>query len=320
MKLALIYHYYELNDEYRDNLIHFVSKVWSQYLDLYIVVAGHSSVSIPVKKNIHILTVENKNNDYGGYSDLVNSGLLSLDVYDLYIFINSSVRGPFLPDFVETDWTDLFFNKIQEGFGLVGITMNELPANSKYSAPYFPERVEAENLSHIQTTVYALSKEALNYLVNTGFYAEKEFLSKNEVVANYEVGLTKILKSGGFRIVSLIRPPSAFAKGYQNNFSSDSGDILSLNGYYCRTLSPYELLFVKVNRGLLTRTVLTSITFTSLINSEDKIGFWDAREILKRRLSRELIQINFWHKIIKWVRARVLGLKIRFQNLIRRND
>ena len=311
MNLAYIYHYYELNDQYKDNLIYFLSKSWNKNVDFFIIIAGNSKISIPKKENIHIVEVENKNHDYGGYSYLINNGLISIKKYDLYFFINSSVRGPFLPSYVESDWSEFFVNKANNGYDLIGTTINNLPSNSKYSEQYIPSKSYTDDLSHVQTTVYAITNKAFNYLIDIGFYEENKKLSKNEVIAKYEIGLTKKIKLGGFKVSSLIRPSKAFKKNYEN-MSCDSGDILGVKSYYCRTLNSFETMFIKTNRGLLSNNDLHSITFTSLIDSEDMIGDWDEREKLIRYLNIQLKNLRFRQKFFIYFKS----LYIRFRNRV----
>lgn len=296
MRLALIYHYFELNEDYKDNLIYFLSKNLDRGSDIFLVISGHCTVNIQQHENIHVLYVENKNNDYGGYAALLSSPLSPLNFYDAFIFINSSVRGPFLPSYLEIDWKSLFTNKLNLGFDLVGITNNQLEKNSRYSKPYRPGCNSFTDLYHIQTTVYALSKKGLEHLFNCGFYDNKSYLNKNEVILHYEIGLTQQLKSGGFKVCNLLGWPDKYDYPLHCNFSSASGDILNVNSFYCRTLSPFELMFIKVNRKLISQADLASITYTSLVSDTFLTKDWKEVTGLIQRSRQKIIKFYRLHK------------------------
>lgn len=308
MKLAVIYHYYELDQMYKDNLIYFVSSIWNENLDLYIVIAGEYTISLPSKSNITILEVENKNNDYGGYADLINSGLMSTNDYDAYLFVNSSVRGPFVPVYSDTSWSQAFTNRILNGDALVGSSINYLPSNSTYSAPFYPDTKEELDLSHIQTTAYALSKKALNHLIDSGFYSIQDAMPKDKVIREYEIGFTQQIRAAGFTVSHLLSSSVNQDDVIKHNFSVDSGDLLNKNGYYCRTLSPFELMFIKVNRKLIDEAELSSISYTNLLGTANNIEDWEERQDLIQRLEKQLMQVNKKQRGVRLVKQRLRWL------------
>ena len=129
--IAVVYHYFEKNINYRDNLIFFLSVGILDQHDYYIVIAGECTVNLPKIDNVFFIKTANKNNDYGGYSEFVKSQ--NIKNYDFFIFINSSVRGPFLLCHSPLDWTSPFINKLRNKTHLVGSTINLLSTSSIYS-------------------------------------------------------------------------------------------------------------------------------------------------------------------------------------------
>lgn len=60
--------------------------------------------------------------------------------------------------------------------------------------------------------------------------------------------------------------------------------------YYRRTLSTYELMFVKVSRELLTKVYRSYLTYTTLVISDYLIGKWGEHDDFAHRLQQELIK------------------------------
>jgi hypothetical protein len=106
-RVLVLYHYYEKDQSYIDNFAHFLRFGYDLNLNYLIVIAGGCSLDLPTLDNVQYFFSENKNFDYGGYC----SAIQTLDLwqrYDFYLFINSSVRGPFLPAYCNQEWTKLF--------------------------------------------------------------------------------------------------------------------------------------------------------------------------------------------------------------------
>ena len=92
---VVVYHYFERDAIYRNNLIYFLSVGILESVDYFIMISGECTVDLPNRKNVTYVRIENWNNDFGGYINFFK--IASSDKYEFFIFINSSVRGPFLP-------------------------------------------------------------------------------------------------------------------------------------------------------------------------------------------------------------------------------
>ncbi len=64
-KKAVIYHYFEKNNIYRDNLIFFLNTAIDKDVDYFIYISGTCSVNLPTPPNIEYIYIENKNYDFG---------------------------------------------------------------------------------------------------------------------------------------------------------------------------------------------------------------------------------------------------------------
>lgn len=275
--IAVIYHYFEKNETYKNNLIFFLGTAICDNIVYYIVISGNCSVSLPKSDNINYIYVENKNNDFGGYSTLLKS--LKVE-YDFYLFVNSSVRGPFIADYYEGRWVDVFVNKLKDNTHLVGGSVNILPNSSAYYSSIKKLNKYSPPFNHVQTTAYALTGRAINYLLSIDFYDNTKIMTKDEVVEKYEIAMSMEIAKNGWSFTSLMPLYNNidFTQSYifPINHSSSSGDILHKQSYYARTLNPTELIFIKTNRDMLTDSELASYTFLKLHAIKNKIQYKEA--------------------------------------------
>lgn len=284
-KVAIFYHYFEANQFYKDNFIYFLSEAFNDACDFYIIISSECTVDLPQKTNINYIYAENKNNDFGGYIAAI-SQLTDIDAYDAYLFINSSVRGPFIPSIYPSNWVSFFTSKLTGDVHLVGSTINILPSASFIAAAFKEQFDYEEPYSHVQTTTYALSRVALKHLLKIGFYDVSERLDKLDVIVRYELRLTQEIKRNGWNIQCFL--PTYNSIDYRlwhedMNFSATNGDPLYSGAYYSRTAHPMELVFVKTNRNMISETDLASFTYTSLAQSNELLGDWNERNLLSER-------------------------------------
>ena len=263
---AVIYHYFEKDTTYQDNLIFFLSVGIQKNIDYFVVISGPCSVQLPELPNIKYIHTENWNNDFGGYIRFLESYFPGQHSY--YIFINSSVRGPFMADHAGVSWTQVFTDYLKENTHLVGPTINLLPVASKHSLSYAQKYGATPPFNHVQTSAYALTKQAVQHLVDIGFYNIHRELRKDEVIDDYELRLSQeILKNNWaiqsfFPIYNDLMASSATTK--YPSFSAVKGDVMYRQAFFGRSLSPTESVFVKVNRNMVGRYELASHTFTAL--------------------------------------------------------
>lgn len=294
---AVFYHYFEANETYKENFIFFLSVAYSRDIDFYIIISESCSVDLPKINNITYIHTINKNNDFGGYS-LALQSLKTLDNYEFYIFINSSSRGPFVHWNHRDSWTRLFTSRLKNDVHLAGSSINILPLHTKISE-LFKQRFDySPPFSHVQTTAYALSSTALKHLINIGFYSENKVLSKEEVICSYELRLSQEIKKNGWNIKCCLlqkyneidyRTPHK-----DPNFSSRNGDPLYRGAYFGRTATPFELIFIKTNRDLISNPKLLLYSYLSLIRpKQPEISQWSEFKTLKKIiLKKTLISIK----------------------------
>jgi hypothetical protein len=206
-QLLVIYHYYEKDQSYIDNFSHFIRFAYKPHLNYVIVVAGSYTIDLPKAPNIEYLFTKNENFDYGGYAAAIKTLGLS-DRYDHFIFVNSSVRGPFLPVYAKRSWEQILIDLFDPSVGVVGTAISLTPSHHSiaklYHAKYGKTALNERILAHVQTTCYALSKDALRFLVDSGFYEIIRALSKDETVRDYEIRLSQLLLEHGHNLKCLL--------------------------------------------------------------------------------------------------------------------
>ena len=234
-------------------------------VDYVFIISGNHSIELPSRSNFRILFSENKNNDYGGYCDAIKS-INNLSQYSHFFFINSSVRGPFLAKTsTQTKWIDYYLDLLTDDVGIVGSTINILSHGSVIHNIYQEKFSGNAPYSHVQSTAFCLNFKILHHLISNNFFNEESTLSKNEVVAKYELGLSQEIIKFGKNIKCLL--PEYNALDYRLphsdiNPTSVEGDPSFVNAYFGRTMHPFETIFIKTNRGLFSGKYLDRLAYS----------------------------------------------------------
>lgn len=283
-KVAIIYHYYEVDETYRDNLVFFLNVGVDERADYFIFISGECSCPLIYRDNVKYIFIENKNHDYGG---IVNFVKRYKDVtYENYIFINSSMRGPFTPTYIKSCWYDNFLDRISDKIAIVGGSINLLPEKSSHSRHFSTKFDYSAPYIHVQTTAYAMSHDAFNSLIDSGIFSIEESLDKNEIISCYEIRITQELLKQGLSISSLLPLYEYFdssSRDIKYKGTLYHGDPLYKDAFFGRSIHPYENIFVKTNRNMIDSDELNSLTFTTLALKEAAGGLSDSgRDLLKR--------------------------------------
>ena len=92
-RIAVLVHFFDLSEQYRENFVFFLSVAYRQDIDFICLIAGHTDLNLLRKRNITYIHTENYGHDFGSLDSALDHDL-DLGGYDHIIFINSSVRGP----------------------------------------------------------------------------------------------------------------------------------------------------------------------------------------------------------------------------------
>jgi lipopolysaccharide biosynthesis protein len=251
-KLCCIYAYYEKDEKYKENFIYFLENGIYDEIDHYIIINGDSSIDVKEKHNIKIFKRENKGYDFGAWS----YGLSKINrEYDYYIFMNTSVKGPYLHNTC-IKWYEPFlrlFNK--KDVKIVGTTINILPKEDSYflSEPINKYYGHEGPFSHIQSMFFIIDLEYLKYLNSIDFFNEEKInkiTNFYELILKYEIGLSQHAIIKGWNINCILEPYTN--QDYRSInpyiFGNYYGDIYNVNRYFGKTIDPYNVIFYKNNR------------------------------------------------------------------------
>lgn len=142
-------------------------------------------------KNVKMLFRENLGYDFGGWSDALFKDNL-YEKYDNYIFVNSSVVGPFLkPDF-KGKWTDLYINGLHDNVKLFGSTINTIGAPTRWA--------------HIQSYIFSMDKTTLKYLIDCSIFSRTNHAKTfNNAICDKEILMSRKIIENNWNIGSLMK-------------------------------------------------------------------------------------------------------------------
>lgn len=253
-RIVIIYAYFEKNSDYANNLRFFLQTAIRNHLDYIFVVNGKCTVQLPEQgDNIRVIHRDNVGYDFGAYAAGIAALGDHINDYQYHMFINTSVRGPFVPPYateVVHDWTRPFVDLIQQDVKLAGCSINitnmegiDASLRAQGYAPPYP---------HVQSMVFVLAREALQFLVHTEFFDRPPATTYDDAVCYYEIPLSCRILAQGWNIDCLI--PEYHGRNYRKLQRNDMqpplmGDPTWSGQCVGRTIHPYEAIFIKTNRG-----------------------------------------------------------------------
>jgi|SaaInlStandDraft_1057018.scaffolds.fasta_scaffold06627_3 hypothetical protein len=234
-KFCVFYSYFETKNS-QENLEFFVKNGINLNSDIFYVFLinnNNYSVKIPNQKNIKIICRDNIGHDFGSWKD----GLKSIKkTFDYYIFMNDTVRGPFLPRYIPKNisWYQMFCNLISKKVKLSGLTINHFPWGNK-----------GTSLHHVQSMMFCTDKVGLEILNKNIFnltpneYENIYKYNRKNFIIRFEIGMSQQIIKNGFDIAALYLCDIKKHK---------TGDIWYNNKYLGTTINPLETMFIKKNR------------------------------------------------------------------------
>ena len=234
-KLAVLYVFHEYGERVRSFLKNAI--FFDENVDFYIISNNKTNV-FTAPDYVKILYRDNIGYDFGGWSD----ALITLELYKKYenfIFVNSSVIGPFVPDYYQGKWTDVFVNGLNSQVKLFGSTINTMgdPLNS----------------SHVQSYIFSIDNLTLKYLIECEIFSLTNIADTfQEAILKKEVLMSRKIIEKGWNIGCLF----PCSKGIDFSFQTNSPDKYNfayksdlMYPEYRGTLwNEYDLVFIKGNR------------------------------------------------------------------------
>jgi hypothetical protein len=233
-KLLVLYVFHIYNDRVK----HFIEKcIFKDENVDFIIISNNKNNIFDVPDYVKILYRENIGYDFGGWSDaLLTSNLY--ENYDNFIFVNSSVIGPFIPSYCKDKWTDIYINGLTNNIKLFGSTINTI--------------VDPLNKSHVQSYIFSMNKTTLKYLIDCEIFSVTNYAKTFEdAIWKKEVLMSRKIIENNWNIGSLL----SYYKDVDFTFrykKPNEYNIIFLDDVMFpnnETIwNKYELVFVKGNR------------------------------------------------------------------------
>lgn len=242
-KTLILYTTHEINE----NLIFFCQNGYiddENYYFIFIFNCLNLKIQfLPQQKNVKIINRNNTGLDFGAWTDTLFSkedNIFIFEKYDYFIFINSTVRGPFLPIWHNSEnnkWPELFINKLNDKVKLVGTTINPCEYGTIHQVNGF-----------VQSMFLVTDKIGLNIAMqNKIFDKNNTSMTKLELVFNNEPKFSQAILDSGYNISSMLY---AYKDCDFRNIKLKNDDHCHNNKYFDININPYEVIFIKTNRNI----------------------------------------------------------------------
>lgn len=247
VKLLVLYVFHQYNDRVHNFFNH--SIFYDKNID-FLLICNDKTVNIDDKiihYNVSVFYRDNLGYDFGGWSD----GLLTNDLYKNYthfIFVNSSVVGPYLHPDYKGRWTDIYLENLKDNVKLFGSTIN---ANPDYKTLQGDDKLP---MAHLQSYIFSMDIITLYFLIKRGIFSNTIYLqSFHDAIYQKEVYMSRVIIENGWNIGSLIKRYHGVDFTFNDKTVSDykqefHGDYMLAWKQYL--WDKYDLVFIKGNREL----------------------------------------------------------------------
>ncbi len=201
MKRAVVFAHYDKDNIVDDYVIYYIKEL--KKIAETIVFVSCNNIKNPECLNglaDKIIDEPHDEYDFGSYK----RGFLylkdKLDDFDELIFANDSCYGPLYP------LENLFDEMEHQAFDFWGITKSRLGIIKKQNKYSLVKR------EHLQSYFLVFKQNVFNSKIFQNFINSiKHYDNKNDIIINYEIGLTELLHSNGFSSNSYIKAFSQFS-------------------------------------------------------------------------------------------------------------
>jgi hypothetical protein len=223
--------------EYNERVKYFIKNAIFEDENVdFIMISNNKKITFDCPNYVYRIYRDNNGYDFGGWSD----GLLKDDFYKKYekfIFVNSTVLGPFVPYYYKGKWTDIYTNNLTDDVRIFGSSINS--CIQKFNKILF----------HVQSYIFAMNKETVEFLIDNGIFSNTIYINNyDEVVLKKEIDMSQLVLKNNWNIGSLMpyyknvdfRNPSTIKKQIL--------DDLTFQPCYNLLWNEYDMVFIKGNR------------------------------------------------------------------------
>ena len=238
-KILVLFVYHIFNNRVKN----FIEKCifYDENIDFIIISNNKNNndvINVKNIKNVKMLFRNNVGYDFGGWSDaLLTENLYKK--YDNFIFVNSSVTGPFLKPGFKGNWTDIYINGLKDNVKLFGSTINTIRDPLKFA--------------HVQSYIFSMNKTTLEYLIDCQIFSTRNYAKTfHNAIFDKEVLMSRKIIENNWNIGSLMNyyknVDFTFRNKKPNEYNINFLDDVMFGKYRNKIWNEFELVFIKGNR------------------------------------------------------------------------
>jgi hypothetical protein len=224
---------------YNDRVNHFIKNCifYDENVD-FIIISNDKNNKFNYPDYVKTLFRDNIGYDFGGWSEALLTDNL-YNNYDNFIFVNSSVIGPFLPSYYKYKWTDIYINGLQNNTKLFGSTINTCR--------------DPLNKSHVQSYIFSMNKTTLKYLINCEIFSITNYAKTfYDAIWKKEVLMSRKIIENNWNIGSLLLyykdVDFTFSYKKPSEYKMEFIDDVMFPHFKDTLWNVYDVVFVKGNR------------------------------------------------------------------------
>jgi hypothetical protein len=225
---------------YNERVKHFIENAIFQDENVdFIMISNDKNNIFDAPDYVDKIFRDNIGYDFGGWSDTLLTNNL-YQKYEHFIFVNSSVIGPFTTSDFTGKWTDIYINGLtRNNIKLFGSTINTI------QDPIYK--------SHVQSYIFSLDKEGLQYLIDCEIFSITNYATTFEdAIWKKEVLMSRKIIERGWNIGSLFTYYNDIDFTFRDKSPNDYhiqffGDIMYPQ-YRNILWNDCQLVFIKGNR------------------------------------------------------------------------
>jgi hypothetical protein len=234
-KILVLYVFHIYNDRVKN---FFKNCIFNDNNTDFIIISNNKDNKFEAPDNAKLLFRDNVGYDFGGWSDALLTDNL-YKKYDKFIFVNSSVSGPFISSNFKGRWTDIYINGLQDNIKLFGSTINTI------NKPL--------TMSHVQSYIFSMDKTTLEYLIKSEIFSMSNYAKTfRDAIYNKEILMSRKIIKNKWNIGSLL----PYYKNVDFTFTHKNpddykvkflGDIM-YSKFRNSLWNEHDLVFIKGNR------------------------------------------------------------------------
>lgn len=225
--------------QYNDRVDHFIKKcIFYDENIHFIMISNSKDTYFQIPNYVKYLVRDNIGYDFGGWSEALLTNNL-YENYDKFIFVNSSVIGPFIPCYYKEKWTTIYTDGLKDNVKLFGSTINTIQ--------------DPLNKSHVQSYIFSMDKNTLKYLIECEIFSITNYAETYiDAIWKKEVLMSRKIIENGWNIGSLLPfyndVDFTFKHKKPSEYNTMFIDDVMFPFFRNKLWNEYQLVFVKGNR------------------------------------------------------------------------